>query len=109
MERRTHDMGGEPAGVVEVAEHPVEPWQKTTMAMRVALGKGKHDLIMVDELRRAIEDLPASDYDSFAYFEKWITALTNLLVEKGVLTHEEVAARVAELRAARERAMKHAG
>jgi hypothetical protein len=107
--RRTHDIGGMEAGPVEVAEHPAEPWQKTTMAMRVALGKGKHDLIMVDELRRAIEDLPPDDYNNFAYFEKWIAALTNLLVEKGVLTRDEVEARVKDLREARARVMRQEG
>jgi hypothetical protein len=108
-QRREHDMGGLAAGPVAVEEHPVAPWQKTTMAMRVALGKTGRGLIATDELRRAIEDLPPEDYRSFAYFEKWIAAVTNLLVEKGVLTHEEVAARVTALKAAREAALRAKG
>lgn len=99
MERRAHDMGGLPAGPIEIEEHPAAPWQKATVAMRGALGE--KGLVRVDELRRAIEDLPAADYENLAYFEKWITALTNLLVEKGLLTPDEVEARIAELRARR--------
>ncbi len=95
--QRQHDMGGEPAGEIDTSVHPVSAWQKETWAMRVVLGNEDHKMIRVDELRRAIEDLDPEDYDR-AYFERWILALRHLLVEKGVLTRDEIDARVAELR-----------
>jgi len=96
--RRTHDMGGMPAGEIETGDHPMEPWQKATRAMRQVLGDDMRRLVRVDELRRAIEDLPPADYDRLDYFDRWIRAIANVLVEKGVLTRDELAARMEELR-----------
>lgn len=96
--RRTHDMGGQPAGGIETGDHPMEPWQKVTRAMRQVLGDDTRRLVRVDELRRAIEDLPQADYETLPYFDRWIRAIANILVEKGVLTEDELAARMESLR-----------
>lgn len=96
--QRPHDMGGQPAGEIETGDHPMEPWQKVTRAMRQVLGDDTRRLIRVDELRRAIEDLPQADYERLAYFDRWIRAIANVLVEKGVLTQDELAARMEALR-----------
>lgn len=95
--RRQHDMGGETAGAIDISVHPVAPWEKETWAMRVVLGAEAHMLIRIDELRRAIEDLSPEDYHR-AYFERWIMAVRDLLVEKRVLSRGEIDARVALLR-----------
>ena len=102
--QRTHDMGGMQAGEIDTDEHPMEPWQKVTRAMRQVLGDKNRGLIRVDELRRAIEDLPADQYNSLAYFDRWIRSVRKVLVEKGVVTDEEIEARMAELRAQRAQA-----
>jgi hypothetical protein len=91
-------MGGLPAGGIDLDEHPMEPWQKLTRAMRQVLGDEKRMLVRTDELRRAIEDLPPARYDSLPYFDRWIRAVTNILIEKGVVTEAELAARMEELR-----------
>ena len=96
--RRPHDMGGLPAGDIETGDHPMEPWQKVTRAMRQVLGDEARRLVRVDELRRAIEDLPPAEYDTLPYFDRWIRAIANILVEKGVLTQDELAARMEALR-----------
>ena len=106
--QRTHDMGGLAAGPVDTGEHPMEPWQKTTRAMRQVLGDEKRGLIRVDELRRAIEDLPPDQYNSLAYFDRWIRAVRTVLVEKGVVDDAEIEARMAELRA-RRKETRHGG
>jgi nitrile hydratase subunit beta len=46
----------------------------------------------LDEFRDAIERMPAQDYLAASYYEKWFTAISTLLVEKGVATAEELAA-----------------
>ncbi len=56
----------------------------------------------VDELRRGIESLGPEAYDRLSYYERWIASIANILVEKGVLTQEEIDARIAKLRASRE-------
>ncbi|MGE0743917.1 MAG: hypothetical protein AB7K86_01670 [Rhodospirillales bacterium] len=93
-ERRYHDMGGLTAGPVEASTHDAEPWQKLLTASRNALGDR---YCRVDELRRAIEDLPAAQYD-LPYFEKWACALANLYVEKGLFTREELTAKMDAVR-----------
>ena len=102
--RRTHDMGGEPAGEIDLSQHTLAPWEKTTWAMRQVLGSERHGILKVDELRRAIEDLPSADYQRLAYFDRWVLAVRNVLVEKGVLAGDEIEARMAALRAARQKA-----
>ena len=96
--RRTHDMGGLEAGEIELAPHDVAPWQKQAWAMRVVLGDEKRKLVRVDELRRAIEDLDPADYHRLGYFDRWVMAMRRLLVEKGVLSEEEIDERVATVR-----------
>ena len=51
-------------------------------------------LFTVDELRRGIESLPPDRYESYGYYERWSSSLETVLVEKGVLTREEIDARV---------------
>jgi len=93
-ERRYHDMGGLAAGPVELSAHEAEPWQKLITACRNALGDR---YCRVDELRRAIEDLPPEQYD-LPYFEKWACALANLYAEKGLFTRDELTAKMEVVR-----------
>ncbi len=95
--QRQHDLGGLPGGPVDPDSPPTAPWAKLITATVGALRA--HKLMTVDEMRRALEDLPAEQYDK-EYFERWAEALCDLLEEKGVLTHEEVGARMAALRSA---------
>lgn len=48
-----------------------------------------------DELIEEIGEADRSGADS-AYYERWLDAFEHLLVEKGLLTHEELDARLAE-------------
>lgn len=61
------------------------------------LARPGKQVIRVDEIRRAIECLPLKEYESLAYYEKWLTAVETLMIEKGVLTREEIDRKVAEL------------
>src|SRR5690349_17681104 len=99
--RQHHDMGGLPSGPVDAAaRHEFAPWQRRIEAtVRLALMSSKNRFT-VDQFRRAIEELPADLYDSLTYFEKWIAALSNLLVSRGALTKAEVDASVARAAAA---------
>jgi hypothetical protein len=86
-------MGGSPAGPVERAQHEVEDWERLADAINGALeGRG---LQSTDQLRRAIESL--ENYRDLSYYERWTAAIERLLVEKGVLTSEEIDERAAEI------------
>ncbi len=93
--QRQHDMGGMEAGPILTAEHATEPWAKMITSLAAAMRD--HDIMRIDELRRALEDLP-SDVYSQDYFERWSEAMINLLEEKGLMTRDEVMARMAQLR-----------
>ncbi len=88
---RVHDRGGWPeAGPIEKTEHDLAMWEKRTDALLVLLASPEKRVIRVDELRRAIESLPPEQYETLSYYERWITAIETLLVEKGILTREEI-------------------
>jgi Nitrile hydratase beta subunit, N-terminal len=92
-------MGGEAAGPVDTAEHVNALWEKRVDALMMLLTNRKPPLLTVDQIRRAIESLPADAYDRMGYYERWIAALTKIMTEKGVLTEAEIEARVAAVRA----------
>jgi hypothetical protein len=98
--RRHHDMGGLPAGPVEASEHDYAPWEKRVDAILRLLADSKRRLITTDELRRGIEELGPGAYDEMSYYERWIASVTNNLIEKGVLSVDELGRRMAEISAA---------
>ena len=91
MSQRQHDMGGMDAGPVENSVHEAEPWAKMITSLAAAMRE--HDIMRIDELRRALEDLPPDIY-SKEYFERWSEAMVNLLEEKGLLSRDEVMSRM---------------
>lgn len=93
--QRQHDMGGMKAGPVDPDGAPTRPWAKLITATVGALRAEK--LMTVDEMRRALEDLPSEQYDR-SYFERWAEALTDLLEEKGLTTHAEIDSRMEAIR-----------
>ena len=82
MTRAYHDLGGRPAGSIDRAERELEPWEKRVDAMVRLLSAPERGMIRVDELRRAIEGLGMEEYDRLDYYERWITAVANLLAPK---------------------------
>ncbi len=100
--RAMHDLGGvEPAASkpIDRAEHELTQFDKNVDALMYLLSHPSRRLIRVDELRRAIESFTPMQYASLSYYEKWLLAMHNLLVEKGVLTRDEVEKKIAALRA----------
>jgi hypothetical protein len=97
--RAVHDVGGLAFGPIDREEHDLALWEKRTDAMlRLLTTPGKR-AFTVDGLRRVIEDYGQQAYDRTTYYEKWIRAVRNLVVEQEVLAREEVEARMAEIRA----------
>ncbi len=86
-----HDMGGEPAGKVEPTEHDYAEWERRVDALVVLLTgvRGKR-LMTVDELRKNIEALGPEVYDNTSYYERWITSVTQTLLQRGLVTTEEL-------------------
>jgi len=97
--RGYHDLGGQPAGPIDRSERELEPWEKRVDALMQLLSAPERGIIGVDELRRAIEGLGAGEYERLGYYEKWMAGITRLLLEKGVLTVDELGRKLDEVRA----------
>ena len=94
--RGSHDLGGLPAGPVDTAPHDPTFWEKQIDAMNALLAQ--KGLRRTDENRRYVEMLGQDAYDRLTYYERWTAALARQLIDKGVLTQDEVDAKVAEIR-----------
>jgi len=93
--RSHHDMGGLPAGRVDRAEHDYSDWERRVDAMAVLLGRKRR--LTVDERRRAIETLTPQAYDALSYYERWVVALGQTLIQRGVITSAELARKMLEV------------
>jgi nitrile hydratase len=90
---RVHDMGGR-YGDGPINPDPDAPAFETdwhARALAVTLAAGALGEWSIDTSRHARESLPPKDYTSFSYYEKWLAALANLLVERGLVTRDELA------------------
>jgi uncharacterized Zn finger protein len=86
-ERSHHDMGGQPAGGVTSSEHDYEEWERRVDAMAVLMSEH----VKVDQRRRNIEAIPPAEYDAMAYYDRWVVSLAQSLMQRGVITTEELA------------------
>jgi len=93
--RGHHDMGGLPAGKVEPTEHDCEDWERRVDAMAVVLSQKRR--LTVDERRRAIETLTPEAYDELSYYERWVIALGQTLIQRGIVTSAELAKKMMEV------------
>ena len=95
--RGVHDMGGLPAGPVSLGQHDYAMWERQVDALMMLLRA--RDLFTVDETRRGIEGLGADAYDRLSYYERWIASITQILIEKGVVTSDELGRRMEAVKA----------
>lgn len=87
--RAVHDVGGLDFGPIDRHEHDLALWEKRTDAMLILLAANK-GVFKIDAMRRVIEDYGQQEYDRTTYYEKWIRAIRNLLVEQEVVSADEV-------------------
>ena len=100
--RSHHDMGGQPAGSVDRSEHDYSLWEKRVDAMLVLLAGKDRKLMTVDELRKNIEAIGPSAYDRMGYYERWIHSIAQTLIQRGVISIEELGRKIAEVEGRRD-------
>jgi hypothetical protein len=95
MARGHHDIGGLPgAGAIEVSDHPLSDWEILADAINQALGA--RGIKRTDEMRRAREEMDSAAYRDLNYYERWIASMEAILIEKNILTKEEIDKKLAE-------------
>ena len=88
--RGYHDIGGDTESTIKREEHNYAFWEKRVDALMVLLSDPDRKLLRVDELRRAIESFSPEDYDQLTYYQRWIKAITQVMIEKGVVNQLEL-------------------
>ncbi len=88
-------MGGQGAGPIQREEHDFAIWEKRVDALMVLCGE--KGLFTVDGLRRALEDMGEDTFEKHSYYERWIAAINQNLIEGGVYTLEELGNRMEEI------------
>lgn len=88
-----HDLGGM-SGFGPVPVEPAEPvfheeWEALAYALN-ALGIARLQAYNIDEYRHSIERMEPTHYLLASYYERVLTGVATLLVEKGVVTHAEL-------------------
>ncbi|HUG38376.1 MAG TPA: nitrile hydratase subunit beta [Candidatus Limnocylindrales bacterium] len=94
-----HDLGGM-HGFGPVEREPDEPvfhasWEAVVVAIRRSKAIGR--LFTIDEFRHSVERMDPAHYLRSSYYEHWLDGLVRVLVEKDVVTPEELDARAASL------------
>ena len=90
------DIGGKPAGPVDTHDHGMKHWERQANAFRSVVQM--KEITCTDELRRAAEEL-GERYKDMEYFEITTSAMRTVLLEKGLFTEQELAAKMAEISA----------
>jgi hypothetical protein len=83
-----HDIGGDPAGPIDRTEHALSDWEILADAVNQALGA--RGIKRTDEMRRAREEMDSEVYKSMSYYERWIASIETILIEKKILSREEI-------------------
>jgi hypothetical protein len=97
-------MGGLPAGRIEKTEHDYALWEKRVDALMMLLSAPQRQLLKVDELRRNIEALGPQAYDAMGYYERWMHAICQTLIQRGVISIDELGRKMEEAASARHEA-----
>src|SRR3954469_16859929 len=91
------DLGGGEAGPIAITDHELLPWEKRCHALLDILDI--HKIVNTEEKRRGVEDLGSEMIGKLTYYERWIVSAINVLLEKGVLTPDQLAKKTAEVEA----------
>ena len=93
VERAVHDRGGWPTEApIDRREHELADWEVLMDSLVGTLGQS--GVMNVDELRRGIESMPLSEYETASYYERWLYSVETILTEKGVLAPGAVDAKL---------------
>jgi hypothetical protein len=92
-----HDVGGQPDAPVPYLDKQEADWElRTYVLCEVLAWRGVWNS---EARRRAENDLGATLYYGLPYYGRWITVAAKTLVDKGLVTVSELAAKIDDVRA----------
>lgn len=95
-----HDLGGQRLGeaIDHAHGHDFAHWERQVDAIIYLLGEKGH---MTDsaQLRVNIEELGPEAYSAYSYYERWAASAVAHCLKRGLVTEDEIAAKVAEIKA----------
>lgn len=94
-----NDIGGTgcSSDKVKIFERDLYPWEKRCHALLDVLDY--HKIVNTEEKRRGTENIGSEMVGKLSYYEKWIVSASNLLMQKGVITPDEIANKTKEVAA----------
>jgi hypothetical protein len=97
VKRLPNDIGGLPADAIARVDHELEPWEKRCHALADVLDF--HKIINTEEKRRGVEALGSEMMGKLTYYERWIVAFADILLEKAILAPTDIAIKMKEIEA----------
>ena len=97
VNRLPNDLGGQPAPAFQRVDHELLPWEKRCHALADVLDF--HKIINTEEKRRGVEALGSEMINALSYYERWIVAFANILLQKGILVPTDIARKMDEVTA----------
>ena len=95
-----HDVGGQPDGPIDKSLHKPAIWEKNTHCTAECLAWRGH--WVSEERRRRENDLGETLYFGTPYYARWLLAAAKMLFDKGLITPDELLAKMEEVRARQE-------
>ncbi len=92
-----HDVGGQPDLPRPYLEKVEEDWEMSTYVTCECLAW--RGVWSAESRRRAENDLGMTLYFGLPYYARWITVAAKTLIDKGLVTPDELSAKVDEVRA----------
>ena len=98
--RSVHDVGGIAVLAAAIDRHEHEPslYEKRVDALVLLLGASKRNVFKIDALRRVVESYAEQTYDDVAYYDRWMRAVRDLVIEQEVIAPDELEARMVSIR-----------
>jgi len=97
--RGYHDVGGDTAGEIPKEDLAWLHWEKQVEAIRGLLGDGTRRIVSLDEVRRGFESFGIEKYNQLSFYRRRLEAMTDILIEKGIVSRQELDAAIAQGRA----------
>jgi hypothetical protein len=93
-----HDIGGREEGPIDRTEYEPSLYERRADAMAILLvARGIYTL---DAARRVAEwDLSESEYRTIRYYDRWLVQAQKIMIERGLLSEVEIAAKRDAVRA----------